>query len=297
MVDLTMAPNRKPRAPFCNPEEPTASSNVAAATLPFRAPISDWRGQCHLPPLDPNGTTAVHIWTASLDLPPQQHTELGQLLCPAEQRRAERYHFEIHRRRFIAARGLLRTLLGQYLNTPPADIEFSYGPYGKPALAPAFAKEGLEFNLAHSEDLVLFVMAVGSAVGVDLEEVRALPEMEDLVRRFFSRREAALFAALPPAQKTQGFFNLWTRKEAWLKATGEGIAQYLSQVEVSFVPGQGAELLSLPTHLADGRRWQLYDLAAAGGFAGALAIAGPHSRPVCRKWNELVRSTPPREQK
>jgi 4'-phosphopantetheinyl transferase len=227
----------------------------------------------------------VYVWAASLDLPAERLHALSRILRPSERRRAQGFHFEIHRRRFIAGRGLLRLVLGRSLGVAPAQIEFAYGPAGKPALAGRFAAAGLSFNLAHCESLALLALASGPDLGLDVERVRPLPEAAELVARFFSSRESAAFQRLAPEEQPQAFFNLWTRKEAWLKATGAGIADLLGRVEVTFLPGEPARLLSLPPEVIPARPWSLYHLVPASGFVGALAVGGRASAPVCRSWD------------
>jgi 4'-phosphopantetheinyl transferase len=215
---------------------------------------------------------SVHVWAASLLVSLEAQREFERSLAPDERERAARFHFPIHRARFIAGRGLLRKLLGNYLGMEPRSLEFSYGPQGKPALRGSEAT--FHFNLAHSEDILLVAITRSGIVGVDVEQVRVLADVEELVARFFSATECAQFGNLPVEQKPLGFFNLWTRKEAWLKATGEGITHLLNQVEVSFLPSEPARLLRLPQAYLNTTSWSLYELAPRPGFVGALAFAG-----------------------
>jgi 4'-phosphopantetheinyl transferase len=188
-------------------------------------------------------------------------------------------------------------------------LQFAYGPHGKPALAggqPAEADP--QFNLAHSENLALLAFAHTGAVGVDVEQVRPMPDADQLVARFFSPREQFAFKQLPDEQKPAAFFNLWTRKEAWLKATGDGIGHLLSQVEVSFLPGEPARLLSVPPSRPGAEpdvarsagpdpireapnwpKWSLYHLTPAPGFTAALALAQPASVVHCWRWEAHAR--------
>jgi len=216
--------------------------------------------------------SAPHVWAARLDVPAAARANFASTLSPLETERAARFHFARHRDRFIAARGLLRSLLGHYLQIVPSKIEFDYGPNGKPLLPGAFAKEQLHFNLTHSEDLALIAVARGEPVGVDVERIRTLSDADELVSRFFSVRENASFQKLPESQRPAAFFNLWTRKEAWLKATGEGIAHSLSQVDVTFLPAEPARILALPDNSGPGSDWALRELIPATGFVGAVAL-------------------------
>lgn len=228
---------------------------------------------------------AVHVWAASLDVPVSVLEGFKKTLSRDELERAARFHFSQHRNRYIVARGWLRQLLGGYLSIPAETLKFDYGPRGKPALAAASKASGLQFNLAHSEGLSLITVAQAVSVGIDVERVRTLPDADELVARFFSKRENSEFKLLPEDQKPAAFFNLWTRKEAWLKATGEGIAHLLSRVEVSFVPGVPARLLSLPDPFGAVSTWSLCDLAPGPGLAAALAVAAGDARPLCRQWD------------
>jgi 4'-phosphopantetheinyl transferase len=217
------------------------------------------------------GATDVHVWAASLEPPTEFISRFVAILSPDEKERASRFRFDKHRNRFVAGRAILRSLLGRYLNCPPAQLQFIYGFHGKPALAGQFA-ETLHFNLAHSENMALVAVTHIGAVGVDVEQVRPMADADELVERFFSAREIALFQQVPEDQKSIAFLNLWTRKEAWLKANGQGIAHSLNRVEVTFLPGESAELLALPEDSGSNSNWVLRELNPAPGFIGALAL-------------------------
>lgn len=223
---------------------------------------------------------SVHVWVARLDPPADVLAGFEATLSAAERERAGRFHFARHREAFIAARGLLRLLLARCLQLPPAQIEFVLGRHGKPALAQG--AQDWQFNLAHCESMGLIAVSRAGAVGVDLEQIQPVPDAEALVARFFSPRENEAFQRVPPTERGLAFFNLWTRKEAWLKATGEGITHLLNQVEVGFLPGEPARLLKLPTGYSTGI-WTLRELAPAPGYAAALAVAC--TEPVVWCWN------------
>jgi len=156
---------------------------------------------------------------------------------------------------------------------------------GKPQLTGEAVATELEFNLSHSDELSLTAITRGKPVGIDLEHVRPLSDANDLVRRFFSKREAAAFAIMPEDQKPFAFFRLWTRKEAWLKATGEGITYLLDQVEVSFAPGEPAQLIKLPQGWPGAAGWSLCHLEPGLGYVGAVAIASRNTRVRFRLWD------------
>jgi 4'-phosphopantetheinyl transferase len=245
-----------------------------------------WPRQRRQPTPARAGACEVQVWAARLSVARDTLDRLAATLSLSERERAARLRFERDRARFIAGRGLLRTILSRCLELDPAELEFSYGAYGKPVLAGAFAECGLQFNVAHSQDLALFALTCGGPVGVDVERIRPLAETGELVVRFFSTRECAAFKKVAEEQKTAAFFNLWTRKEAWLKATGEGIGALLKRVEVSFLPGEPARLLGLPAEAQSAARWSLLDLSPGSGFAAALAVAAPEVRLSCWRWEE-----------
>ena len=218
----------------------------------------------------------VHVWAASLAVPIDVLKNLSRNLTSDETERAAKFHFELHRNRYIAGRGVLRRILSEYTSIHPAELVFTYSSTGKPALqmAAALRTPDLHFNLAHSEDLAVFAITSAGPVGVDVEHIRQLKDMDDLVARFFSSRENERFQQLAADDKPAAFFNLWTRKEALLKATGAGIAGGLNQVEVSFLHGEPARLLSIGGDPSKSNGWFLHNLEAASGFAGAVAVQG-----------------------
>jgi 4'-phosphopantetheinyl transferase len=209
------------------------------------------------------------------------------MLAAAERRRAEAFHFDRDRNRFIAGRGTLRSILGLYLHTPPLTVELAVGSHGKPLLAGRFARSGLHFNLAHCEDLALVAVTRGCVVGVDLERVRRVDGAEEMAAYFCSPRENAELQSLPPDERDTAFFRLWTRKEAWLKATGMGVGESLQKVEVSFRSNQAARFVRLPEEggtRANG--WSLRELTPALGFVAALAMPGETAEISCWHWQK-----------
>jgi 4'-phosphopantetheinyl transferase len=226
----------------------------------------------------------VHSWCASLDVPPETSARLYETLTPDERARSARFQFEHDQQRFIVARGVLRDLLGRYLQTPPSQIRFVYNPFGKPELGPEFANR-LKFNLSHSGRLALIAIATASDVGVDLEYIRAESDYVDIARRFFSPAEVDYLIALPSHLYAESFFSCWTKKEAYLKACGEGLGIPLNSFSVPLTtnPAHAPEHLEVTsTDLDAARRWSLYTLRPAPGYAGALAIEGTGWR--LREW-------------
>jgi 4'-phosphopantetheinyl transferase len=223
----------------------------------------------------------VNVWAVPLDLSAEEVAACLSVLDSSEKERAARRRFEPHRKRFIAARGSLRMVLGRYLQKRPNEIEFAYGPHGKPSLQ--FPHSPIEFNATDSDDLVLIALSTAGPVGVDVERIRAVRDADALVKRFFSARENDLFRKLSNDQKPAAFFNLWTRKEAFLKGTGEGIGHSLNRVEVSFLPGEPAAFLPGAT-LEGLTGWSLHALNPADGFAAALATRFEPSRVRYWRW-------------
>ena len=215
----------------------------------------------------------VHIWRADLNLPESQIRSLAKTLAPDEHNRANRFYFERDRKHFIAGRGILRSILGRYLNLEPAQLEFSYGSRGKPALANLGMGETLSFNLSHSHELAIYAIAHTSLVGIDLEHIRPMDKVEQLVKRFFSAREYAVICSLSDDQKQEAFFQAWTCKEAYLKAIGDGLPG-LDGVEVSLTPGEPAALLSIQGDEEAASRWSVYQLTPSPGYMAALAVEG-----------------------
>lgn len=208
---------------------------------------------------------AVHVWTAHLDEPAPP----VEVLDPDESARAQRFHFEHDRRRFAAARGILRVLLGRYVGTSAGGIGFGYGARGKPFVASPATP--VRFNLSHSHGRGMFVFARGREVGIDLEAgARLKDDWPGLARRIFSAREQAELAALPPEGQRAAFLDGWTRKEAYLKAAGLGIVDGLQTIEVTLGPARPCALLAGPAGLA----WSLHDLRVDEDFAAALAVEG-----------------------
>jgi len=215
----------------------------------------------------------VHIWEVDLDCPPERSPALLDCLSQDERARAQRFRFDRDRDRFVAARVALREILGRCIGLPAHEIVFEYGPYGKPALeSPAGA--GVEFNVSHCEGLALIAVAAGRRVGVDLERIVSGASRQRIAERFFSPAEIAALRALPAASQDEAFFACWTRKEAYIKARGEGLSIPLDEFSVSLAPGEPAALLDCSFAEDEVRNWSLQSLAPAPGFVAALAVEG-----------------------
>lgn len=213
----------------------------------------------------------LHLWCFALDLKAEERAELAATLSPDEAERARRFYFDRDRHRFTAARGRLRQILASYLQVAPAEIAFTYGEHGKPALA---GGGHLCFNLSHSEGLALCGVTRGRAIGVDLEAIKPERIDDGLLAYVFSASDCALLRSLTPAERCQAFYHGWTRKEAYLKALGSGLSIAPASFDVAVLPGQPAALLRTPWDGDEVHCWQMTDLALAPDFAGAAVVAG-----------------------
>jgi 4'-phosphopantetheinyl transferase len=206
----------------------------------------------------------IHVWRIDLDQAKPQLQNLAATLSSDETARAERFYFEEHRQRFIAGRGIVRMILGRYLGIKPSQLEFNYQQRGKPVLADRFVDSGLAFNLSHSQGLGLCAVSCTRQIGVDLEYIRPMSDLEALAKRFFLPREYEMLRSQSPNQQQEVFFRYWTCKEAYLKATGDGLSQ-LEQIEVSLTPTE-------PAKLQISEDWSLFELVPANNYVAAVAI-------------------------
>lgn len=236
-----------------------------------------WRSSAPRSELAPR---TVDIWRIQLD-PPRETRDDFALLSPDETARAARFKFDRHRRRFAVGRASLRRILAGYARTPAAAIRFVYGERGKPALDPARHRAHLRFNLSNSADLALCAVCLEHEVGVDLEAMRDNIDVDGVAERFFSEPELRVYRALPADERHPAFFRCWTRKEAYMKATGMGLFRSSTDFDVTLAPREPARLLAVREHADDANRWRLLDLDPGPGFAGAL-VAG-------RAFSEVVR--------
>ncbi len=218
------------------------------------------------------GDGRIHLWVARLDPPAERVAHLLSFLDPEEKTRAARFRFDLHRRRFTVGRGFQRAVLGAYLGRDPAALRYAYGFKGKPALAPEAGLGNLHFNLSNSEELAILGVVRGREIGVDVEHLRPLSDLEELASRFFSSGESRTLLDLPVELRGEGFFNCWTRKEAYLKAVGEGITAPLNRFDVTLVPGEPARMLALEGDEQRASAWTFLHLRPAEGYLGAVAI-------------------------
>ncbi len=221
----------------------------------------------------------IHIWRASLSQPPEAQARLAGLLSDEEAGRAARFACPGLRARSQAARGILRDILGRYLRCPPATLVLTTRPGGKPRLA-ASPLAAVEFNVSHSHDVALFGLVLGADIGVDVERVRAGLHHDAVARRFFSPQERAALEALPPVARGEAFFRYWTCKEAYLKATGEGLRRPLSDFEIRFLPEAAPAIYASGAVLP----WTLAEIRPVDGYFGAVAVAGLGYTLSCYQW-------------
>jgi 4'-phosphopantetheinyl transferase len=166
----------------------------------------------------------------------------------------------------------------------PGDVQFCYSRFGKPALRVSYGRKSLEFNLTHSNGLALLAVTRGRKIGIDVEFVRSDLAFERIAEQFFSARERAVLCSLPPEQQLLAFFNCWTRKEAYLKATGDGFTFDPHRLEVSVAPGHPATLLDVEDDHTAVERWSLVELTPEPGYKASLAIDGHGYRLRMWQW-------------
>jgi 4'-phosphopantetheinyl transferase len=219
----------------------------------------------------------VDVWRVCLDEAVKAGSE-ASVLSPDEIARANRFHFERDRIHFSRCRSALRSLLAGYLAIPAAEIAFDYLSSGKPQLAAGQNPRALQFNVSHSANMALIAVGSEHRLGVDIEQIRVDVDTESLAERFFSLRERAGLQALPDHLRVPGFFACWTRKEAFLKATGDGLSFPLSDFSVSTHPDLNPELEEIRGNTEVGKQWSLADLNAVDGFRATVAVESAFAR-------------------
>jgi 4'-phosphopantetheinyl transferase len=212
----------------------------------------------------------IEIVVARLDLGVETVRASAALLSDAERQRASRFARHNDRRRFVVARSRLRRLLGDRLDVRPESVELVYGQRGKPALARCFADSGLRFNVSHCNDVAVYAFSSGREIGIDVEAVRLMHDADDIAARFFSPREYEAYLALDPRDRPLGFFNCWTRKEAFIKALGDGLYHPLDRFDVSLAPDEPARLLRVESTPGDRCGWYMESFSPAPGFVAAV---------------------------
>jgi len=216
----------------------------------------------------------VHLWRLYLDKLAVDENRWRALLSQDEITRADRFHFESDRQNFTATRALLRILLAAYVACDPKELTFLYGEREKPSLAPPLGGGQVEFNVSHSGARALIAIARGRAVGVDLEQIRDNLDHQALAKRFFSPTEQSALSALDASEQCIGFFRCWTRKEAYIKAHGSGLALPLNAFDVSISSGEQNALLATRPDASQAALWSICAVDAGQGYEAALCGQG-----------------------
>lgn len=227
----------------------------------------------------------VHVWRIPLNQSSERTTLSLEVLSTDERKKAARFRFAKDRNQFVQARAALRFILSEYLNVTPQDLEFSYGHHGKPELANGQANSSLRFNLSRRDELALIAVTRGREIGVDVELVRADVPCFEIADVSFSLAESATLRSLPESLWAAGFYNCWTRKEAYVKARGAGLSFPLQQFDVSLAPGAAAKLLRVGDDDNDVDRWTLQEIPVGENYVAALAVEGSNLNVTCRDWN------------
>jgi 4'-phosphopantetheinyl transferase len=212
----------------------------------------------------------VHVWHWEPVSSSAQVSGLWEILPEDERRRAQRFLSTGHRDEFVVNRATLRILLAGYMADAPERIAFEYSTRGKPSVRNA---GGLRFNLSHTAGRAAIALAREREVGIDVERIRSQYDAQKIAQRFFSEQEQKLLQELSGQKLADAFFRCWTRKEAYIKARGEGLSCPLYQFDVSLAEDQPASLMSTRPDPEEAKRWLLYDLPLAAGYAAALAVA------------------------
>ena len=232
--------------------------------------MTDWQQHSTPPPLEHG---QIHVWLCPLLQENELIADFLATLSTDERERSERFRFDRHRHQYIVGRGLLRYLLSRYLDTNPAAFAFVYSEYDKPSLHQPGANP-FHFNLSHSHEYALLGFSSDYEVGIDLEHHRPGFATEEIAQRFFAASEIEALNALPESEQVSAFFRCWTRKEAFLKATGDGLTRELDSFEVSLSPNEGPKLLWLRDG-SEPQAWQIVDVPMpANDYSAALVYRG-----------------------
>jgi 4'-phosphopantetheinyl transferase len=226
----------------------------------------------------------VHVWRAVLEQPGETMRRLSTFLSHEELEKANRFYFPKDRNGFIVSHAFLRDVISRYIQVDPWNLEFRVNPHGKPALAAAFQEFDIQFNLSHSNEYALVAVMRGQAVGVDVELIRPEFGGADIARRFFSPSEVHALLSISPENQGDAFFRCWTRKEAFIKAIGRGLALPLDEFDVSVLPEEPAGLLSTRFDPQEAARWSMFQVDPAPGYSGSVAAKGKSVVLVLWSW-------------
>ena len=217
-------------------------------------------------------TGEIHVWRQNLDLPLSQVEAFASPLSNDEKIRARRFRFDIGRTEFVVSRGTLRVLLEAYQGVPADRLQFAYSEYGRPRLAVPAGPEPIEFNVSHSAGVALLAFSRFQRIGIDVEKVRREFDAVEIAENFFSESERALLRDLHPDMRHEAFFRCWTRKEAFIKALGEGLSHPRDAFDVSLAPGEPAALLATRPDAREADRWSLREIAVPDSYVATLAV-------------------------
>jgi 4'-phosphopantetheinyl transferase len=245
--------------------------------------VMAWPATTQPPPLDEN---EVHIWLADLSYRDDSLGQVARILSEDERERATRFHFPHDAGRWIVSRAVLRSILGRYLGVEASAVRFCLGPWGKPRLTASFERHLLEFNASRSDGLGLYAVARKRRVGVDIQRLRPLPEFAAIAAHVFSPREQQALGQLPHAERCAAFFTGWTRKEAYIKALGEGLAHPLERFTVPLTPDAPPKLEDVRGDSTEPELWTVSALDPDPGYAAAVAMEGSPARLRCARWQE-----------
>jgi 4'-phosphopantetheinyl transferase len=245
--------------------------------------------QCNPPFVFLPGSTGVHIWQADLGLAEDDICKSATLLSEEEMSRALRFHFRRDRNRFIAAHGILRTLLGSYLQVEPSELTFDYGIKEKPSLSHPWSVSGLNFNISHSQNSCLIAVTRNRAIGVDVEYFRDIADLDSISELNFHPNERAALLTIARTDRQGAFFRCWTRKEAFIKAIGQGLSHPLDRFHVSLVEGERDRICPIEHGL--GPDWSIWDVPVEPNAAAAVAVDGQVLHLSYQKWTTALAHT------
>jgi 4'-phosphopantetheinyl transferase len=226
----------------------------------------------------------AHVWWIPLRADARALELHRQVLSPDELDRAGRFYFDQHRNQYVIGRGAMRRILSRYVNVQPQDLEFVYGPKGKPDFTPHQNPHHMRFNLSHSGGLALLGVSKNQELGVDVEFVKADFGGMEIAERFFSAKEVQTLFAIAAAERNAAFFACWTRKEAFIKAIGEGLSVPLDSFDVAFAPNARPALTRVEGNPDEVSRWNVYDIPASAEYKAAMVIEGQGHRLVYHHW-------------
>jgi 4'-phosphopantetheinyl transferase len=242
----------------------------ACAAADLRIQLTPVRhNSCPTPDLSALRSGQVQVWSMRGEVSQNELATLEQFLSEDECERADRFRFPADRNQFITSRGSLRRFIGSYLGCEPGQVKFQYSEKGKPQL-----EAGLDlcFNVAHSGELILWAFTYARRIGIDVEKIRPDLDVLEISERFFSLRERTHLSSLPAAQRQEAFFRCWSRKEAYVKATGDGLSLPLADFDVSISTDEPARLVETRPDRSEAERWTMYNLNVAPAYAAAIVV-------------------------